>query len=619
LLRKLLDEVVRGGVRAREEAFARILSLLDESQIPELFSLIEEGSFAQRNAVLELFRRLGGEKLYPLLSPHLGATGTELRLFLSQVFRDLKDPRFTPVLKGWLKDPDPNVRAEVCDALGMIGDSTSVPLLIELLSADPWVAGSALIALGRFRLPEVKEVILSSLGSEELSLYAIIAIGIQEDPELLPPALSLGNSDPTWIPVILENLGALLWELPDPLLQEYLDPPSPWIEGALNFTSFQGKPGPLKVIRAFRVNDAFSRLIEEYLEGEEEDPFLLETLIHLPATGENLERLRGSLKSDQAFIRWTRLWLFTAPENKSFLYDSLTHPSELVRLEVLLHWENLPEKPLDLLLPLLTDPDPRVRHQVLGFLKEGIKDERWWERVVPFLTEEPLPRDLIPVLVSELPLPVISRVHERLRIHPPDTTEGEELLFYSELRVDPEGFFDRVRSSARKGEEETLLRFLPLLQRHRDPRALSVLKEILGLGPPSLAYAITETIVHHPAFQGEDAIELIRLDLPEEALIPLLHALRSAPPHLIREYLQDPPSFHNPLTEWELLGLFLATELALVGMERFEKALYSRVWFLEEIGARGLLQLGLKEKVLDALPFLSAEGRMRVEDLLKGN
>jgi HEAT repeat protein len=616
-LKKLVAEIVHGGVRTREEAFARILSELDEGKVPLLFRLIEKESFPLRNAVLELFRRLGGERLYPLLLSHLENTTTELRLFLAQVFRDLKDPRFFPVLKEWLKDPDPNVRAEVCDALGMIGDRRAVPLLVELLSQDPWVVGSVLIALGRFRSPEVQEVIVRSLGSEDLCLYAIIAIGIQGDPELLPPALSLGNADPAWIPVLLENLGTLLWELPDPLVHEHLDPPSPWIEGAMKFSSFQFKPGPLKVIRAFQVNDAFPRLIGEYLEGEE-DPYLLETLIQLPATVENLEGLKERLKSDQEFLRWTRLWLFTAPENKRFLYDSLTHPSELVRLEVLLHWENLPEKPLDLLLPLLTDPDPRVRHQVLGFLKEGMKEEGFWERIIRFLTEEPLPRDLIPAIVSELPLPVISRVHERLRGKPPDSAEGEELLFYSELRVDPQGFFERVKVSAREGEEDAILRFLPLLQRNPDPRALQVLQEILPIVSPSLAYAVSETIVHHPAFRSESALSLLRFHLPEEAIVPLLHALEGAPLPLIRAYLEDPPSFTNPLTEWELLRLFLSTDPAL-GKERFRKALHSRVWFLEEIGAKGLLHLGLTEEIQGALPFFSSEGRAHVEQVLKGN
>lgn len=609
-----LSAIASGGLRAREEAFARLLTELTPGEVSVLLGMVEHGPFPLRNAVLELFQRMGGERLERLLKPHLEEASPPVRLFLAQVFRHLKDRRFVPLLLRWLKDPDPNIRAEVCDALGMIADPAAIPALKEVVEEDPWVAGSALIALGRFPQPEIRPLLLRALTDEELCLYGIIAIGLRRDPELLPEALALGNQDPTWIPVLLENLGALLWELPDEEVQELLNPPEAWIEAAREHPPLSREPGKLKVLKAFRVEEAALPLVQEYLGGAEE-AYLLETLSALPGVARVLKELLPSLKGDEEVQRWTQLWLRVSPENQEFLYYSLTHPCEDVRLEVLLHWEKLPEKPLDLLLPLLTDPDTTVRHQAFAILKGSLSDPRYEPVLLRFLSEETLPRDLIPLIVAEAPLSLVHAVRERLSAQEERSQEGEELLFYAEFRADPGRFFQRVRLYAQEGEEEWLLKALELLRRLPDPRVPRLLEEILPLVPPPLAYAVSEALIQHPYFQVEEALKLLRLSLPEESLVPLLHALNEASQG-VGDLFKHLPPLRNPLCEWEVLKLLLRTDPGL-GRERFQQALNSGIWFLELEGARGLCRLGEEEAVLAKLSTLSPQGRELVEKELK--
>lgn len=616
--RSLKEEILliaQGGVRAREEAFARVLASLNDAAIPELLRLIEEGPFPLRNAVLELFHRVGGEKLFLLLKPYLPRATTAQRLFLAQVFRDLKERQAVPVLLQWLADPDPNVRAEVCDALGAIADPRAFPALRRLIFEDSLVQGAALIALARFPHPEVPELLKHGLSNEDLSLYAIIAIGIRRNPDLLPQAVALGNADPSWIPVLLENLGSLMCEVSDDAIKALLSPPEPWIDAALKTTPLARAPGALKVLRAFQVEEALPCLLSEYLGGEE-DSQLLETLVTLPGVQEKLPEIRARLSGDEEMQRWTRLWILLTPENRQFLYDSLTHPSENVRLEALLHWEELPQKPLDLLLPLLSDPDSRVRHQVLVILKQSLIEEKNWGPVLKFLCEEALPQDLIPHIVAEAPLPLITQLCQRLRNREKLAPEGEELLFYAEFRADPKRFYDRLRMLAEKGDEEGILKALVLLQRDKDRRSVEILKEILRRVPPPLAYAVSETLVQHPAFTSEDTLELLKLQLPEESLVPLFHALEALPPEQIRQHLEHLPELANPLSERELLRVLVHCDPEW-GRERFRKALHSGIWFLEFEGARGLLRLGCEEEVNAALDSLSSQGRELVEAELR--
>ena len=123
------------------------------------------------------------------------AGGTAVRRRTAMALANLRDPRALPVLGRLLADPDTGVAARAAFALGQIGDTAAVALLVPYLDTQrmartPTVVGEAAMALGKLRHTESKNALQAFLtwaprtgpGVREAVGQALLAVWRQPRP-----------------------------------------------------------------------------------------------------------------------------------------------------------------------------------------------------------------------------------------------------------------------------------------------------------------------------------------------------------------------------------------------------------------------------------------------------
>jgi HEAT repeat protein len=125
-----------------------------------------------------------------------GLKSDRIRVRLSAVrdLADTGDERAVDPLMAYLGDADPEVRAEVQKALGRLAKHSFPRLVIAQKTSDTRLKSSALVALGRTRNPEARDLLRRELGG---SCAAGAARGLAYLGEPALPALlgELGSTD----------------------------------------------------------------------------------------------------------------------------------------------------------------------------------------------------------------------------------------------------------------------------------------------------------------------------------------------------------------------------------------------------------------------------------------
>jgi len=156
-----------------------VSSLLD-FPLGEVIAALEAGVRDQtdadiRNASMEIFRLLGNRAL-PCLGCLISDDDPEVRLFAANILHEIGDPASLSLLLGAAGDNDVNVRTAVVEALGRIQDSQALPALIPLLDDEPWVASSAVNAIGMIGGDKARAILHACLDREALRPMAVLAL-----------------------------------------------------------------------------------------------------------------------------------------------------------------------------------------------------------------------------------------------------------------------------------------------------------------------------------------------------------------------------------------------------------------------------------------------------------
>ena len=129
-----------------------------------------------RNTAMEIYKALG-ERALPYLFPLLSDKDHEVRLFSANILGEIGDRKALPCLLASIKDTDENVRIASAEALGKIGHEEALEGLKKALNDDPWVAMSALQAIGEIGSGKALDILYGCLDKEEYQCLAITTIG----------------------------------------------------------------------------------------------------------------------------------------------------------------------------------------------------------------------------------------------------------------------------------------------------------------------------------------------------------------------------------------------------------------------------------------------------------
>lgn len=193
--------LVDSSIETRQEA-ARLLGLIgDREAIPALLSLLtNEADESTRSWVAVALGIMGEvsalDRLMALLSE-----GTELfRFFAALTLGHLRDDRGSEGLVRALSDASSAVRREAAWALRALEDPSTIPALrlVARSDEDQTVRNNAIGALGRFRGPEIVDVLIEALTDDysKTRWNAAKGLGKMGDQRAIGPLATVVARDP---------------------------------------------------------------------------------------------------------------------------------------------------------------------------------------------------------------------------------------------------------------------------------------------------------------------------------------------------------------------------------------------------------------------------------------
>ena len=174
---------------------AAVLLLVEYGHIDKILPLLIESlrddeNAGMRNAAVETLERIGGDVVEPLLQ-YIGDEDHDLRKQIVDILGNIGDKRATPYLIKALADPDENVKSAAAENLGKIGDDEAVKSLIDSLKSDDLLlCYSVLEALCRIGRNVPSEEIIPHLENPLLRKASLDALGNSKDMSALPYLIS---------------------------------------------------------------------------------------------------------------------------------------------------------------------------------------------------------------------------------------------------------------------------------------------------------------------------------------------------------------------------------------------------------------------------------------------
>jgi len=181
----LVDRLGDSSWRVRKAAVERLVA---SPEFPDatsrLVAALSDGDNTnRRNSALEALVRCGRNAL-PTLLDASHDPDVDVRKQVVDVLGGIGDESASGRLVEMLGDPDPNVRGAAADALGAMGSVGAVPALLALAREDDEDLArlSALCALVRMEAPVASSDLVDPLGSSVLRPAAYALLGHSDDP-----------------------------------------------------------------------------------------------------------------------------------------------------------------------------------------------------------------------------------------------------------------------------------------------------------------------------------------------------------------------------------------------------------------------------------------------------
>jgi HEAT repeat protein len=188
----LVQRLADTSWRVRKAAVARIAALPERAgAVSALLDAIADGHDpGRRNAALEALAACGRGATLQLVDA-LGSPDVDVRKQVIDVLGTIGDARAESGLAGALADADANVRAAAADSLGAVGGRSAATRLQRLAARDPepLVRVAALRALVRLEAPVPFETIEAALADPLLAAAGYAALGQSDAPHALEIAL----------------------------------------------------------------------------------------------------------------------------------------------------------------------------------------------------------------------------------------------------------------------------------------------------------------------------------------------------------------------------------------------------------------------------------------------
>lgn len=193
LIQDLYSDNVDRAVRACEE----ISKTADETNITELYLLLEDDSFFIREAAAFPLARLEGVRALPALFRAYtrgiqdGHDNDGMNVTIGDLLEENQQAAL-PLLENMLLNEDKDVRANGAWALGFVAEQLSPAILLNLLEneSDLDVKLAAIGSLGSFNgYPQVVEKLISLLGdvNEQVLIGSISSLGFLGDKRAIAP------------------------------------------------------------------------------------------------------------------------------------------------------------------------------------------------------------------------------------------------------------------------------------------------------------------------------------------------------------------------------------------------------------------------------------------------
>ncbi len=196
----LVERLGDSSWRVRKAAIDRLAESVESSEAARrLVAALGDGDNTnRRNAALEALMRCG-RKAVPILVDASHDPDVDVRKQVVDALGGIGDETAAGRLVEMLDDPDPNVRGAAADALGAMGSSRSASSLLAVANQDEegLVRLSALYALVRMEAPVAASDVAGPLGLPMLRPAAYALLGHSEDPDAFEWLLK-GAIDPSW-------------------------------------------------------------------------------------------------------------------------------------------------------------------------------------------------------------------------------------------------------------------------------------------------------------------------------------------------------------------------------------------------------------------------------------
>jgi HEAT repeat protein len=169
--------------RVRKEAVDLILSVSPGDELArELIALLAvQGNAGLKNSVVEVLQTVG-DKILPHLVEHLAHEDAGVRKFIIDIMGGIGSPAIIPDLTAALADSDANVAAAAAESLGMIGDAVALPSLLKALERDDLLIRYAILeALVKIGTPVPLGVITPLVGNPLLKKALFECLGVVGD------------------------------------------------------------------------------------------------------------------------------------------------------------------------------------------------------------------------------------------------------------------------------------------------------------------------------------------------------------------------------------------------------------------------------------------------------
>lgn len=289
-----------GVQEAAENALRRIRG---SATVTAVAPLLRSEDAAIRNSAMDILREIGSDDVR-MLAALVHDDDPDVRIFAADILGTSDSPLAVATLCDALaKDPEVNVRYQICISLGELGSVQAAETLSKALKDEEWVQFAAVEALAKIRADSCVDILLNAMKScSELVASTIInALGEMGNVRAVPILLhrldtASGPLRNKAVKAIVQILGAPSLGLFAPkeletfrtyLLVALTDEDEEIVESALTGLSGVGD------IEATR---AVLKLLE-HLDPMREDDLLLSALHCLTAIGYN-EGLREGLQSD---------------------------------------------------------------------------------------------------------------------------------------------------------------------------------------------------------------------------------------------------------------------------------------------------------------------------------